>query len=271
MSTAEEERLRFAFGKNWLRFAENLDEKAVAAAEASLKSMLGVESLTGKRFLDIGSGSGLFSLAARRLGAEVRSFDYDENSVACTQSVKSRFFPDDARWDVEQGSVLDGKFMSALGTFDVVYAWGVLHHTGSMWPAVDNAANRVAEGGKLFIALYNDQGWRSGVWRAVKWLYNALPSSLRFLVLWPAFVRTWAPTIIKDGLRGSPWRTWSTYGGPRGMSPWRDVVDWVGGYPFEVASIDAVLKFCAERRLFPLKTRSVGSGYGCNEFVLEKR
>ena len=259
MNKSEEE-LRFAFGENWLRFAEGLDEKAVAAAEASLQSMLGAERLDGRRFLDIGSGSGLFSLAARRLGAEVRSFDYDERSVACTESVKRKFFPDDARWTVERGSALDDKFLAGLGTFDVVYAWGVLHHTGAMWPALDNAARRVAEGGKLFIALYNDQGWRSGAWHAVKRLYNALPPALRFLVLWPAFARIWGPTIVKDLLHGAPLRTWRTYGGPRGMRPWRDVVDWVGGYPFEVASPEAVLRFCRERGLFPIRTTTVGSG-----------
>ena len=264
-----EERLRFAFGENWLRFAESLDEKAVAAAETSLASMLGLERLDGRRFLDIGSGSGLFSLAARRLGARVHSFDYDESSVACTDGVKRRFFPNDAAWTVERGSVLDTRYLEGLGTFDVVYAWGVLHHTGDMWKAIDNAAQRVADGGRLFIALYNDQGWSSRVWHAVKRLYNGLPPALRFLVLWPAFVRIWGLTIAKDFLRGDPRRTWRDY--PRGMSPWRDVVDWVGGYPFEVASPEAVLEFCRERRLHLVRTVSVGSGYGCNEFVLEKR
>ncbi len=266
-----EEKLRFAFGENWLQFAESLDEPAVAAAEASLRSMLGVGRLDGRRFLDIGSGSGLFSLAARRLGAAVRSFDYDEHSVSCTAGVKRRFFPNDAQWTVERGSALDGRFLSGLGTFDVVYAWGVLHHTGDMWSALDNATQRVAEGGMLFIALYNDQGWRSRAWRAVKRLYNALPPALRFIVLWPAFARIWGPTLARDCFRGAPLRTWRAYGGPRGMSPWRDVVDWVGGYPFEVASPEAVLRFCRERRLFPVRTQTVGSGWGCNEFVFEKR
>ena len=266
-----EERLRFAFGENWLRFVERLDEKTVAAAETSLRSMLGSGRLDGRKFLDVGSGSGLFSLAARRLGAAVRSFDYDERSVACTEGVKRKFYAGDAHWTVERGSVLDDQFMAGLGTFDVVYSWGVLHHTGDMWRALDNATRRVAEGGKLFIALYNDQGWRSRGWRAVKRLYNALPPALRFLVLWPAFARIWGPTIVRDTLRGAPRSTWSAYGGPRGMSPWHDVVDWVGGYPFETASPEAVLKFCAERGFSPLRTRTVGSGYGCNEFVLEKR
>src|SRR5205807_740046 len=133
----------------------------IAEAESSLKRMLEVESLAGRSFLDIGSGSGLFSLAARRLGARVRSFDYDPQSVACTRELRRRFYPDDADWQIEEGSVLDEGYVRALGTFDVVYSWGVLHHTGAMWRALAHAALPVAVGGKLFIAIYNDTGTQS--------------------------------------------------------------------------------------------------------------
>src|ERR1044072_5239228 len=100
--------------------------------------MLEVDNLLGKKFLDVGSGSGLFSLAARRLGAQVHSFDYDPQSVACTGELRRRYFPDDLHWVVQQGSVLDQGYLASLGSFDVVYAWGVLHHTGAMWRALDN-------------------------------------------------------------------------------------------------------------------------------------
>src|SRR2546426_1571009 len=129
---------RFAFGENWARFLALLDDQRIRDAEESLQSKLEVENLAGKSFLDIGSGSGLFSLAARRLGARVHSFDYDPQSVACTAELRRRYFPGDERWTIEGASVLDAAYLASLGPFDVVYSWGVLHHTGHMWQALEN-------------------------------------------------------------------------------------------------------------------------------------
>src|SRR3981081_3303222 len=146
---------RFAFGKNWSRFLNVLEESRIVRAEESLREMLEVDTLEGKSFLDIGSGSGLFSLAARRLGARVHSFDYDAKSVACTQELRRRYFNDDPLWTVEQGSALDPAYLSALGKFDVVYSWGVLHHTGAMWRALDLVAKNVKPGGRVFVGVHN--------------------------------------------------------------------------------------------------------------------
>src|SRR5712691_3865602 len=123
----KEKELRFEFGKNWTAFLSVLNDESIAIAEASLKRALRVESLRGKTFIDIGCGSGLFSLAAVRLGASVHSFDYDPRSVACTAELKRRYFPTHPNWTVEQGSVRDEQYMQKLGQFDVVYSWGVLH------------------------------------------------------------------------------------------------------------------------------------------------
>src|SRR6185437_11580112 len=153
---------RFRFGANWTRFLAVLDETRIADAETSLRGMLGVMDLQGRTFLDIGCGSGLFSLAARRLGAVVHSFDFDPRSAACARELKRRFFPEDSAWQIDEGSVLDSQYLDRLGKFDIVYSWGVLHHTGSMWLAFENAIGRVTYAHwALFIAIYNDQGWKS--------------------------------------------------------------------------------------------------------------
>jgi 2-polyprenyl-3-methyl-5-hydroxy-6-metoxy-1,4-benzoquinol methylase len=145
----------------------------------SLKLMLEVDNLTGRNFLDVGSGSGLFSLAARRLGAKVHSFDYDPNSVACTLELKCRYFDRDDNGSIEEGSVLVEAFMESLGKYDIEYSWGVLHHTGELWKVLNHVEKNVALGCKLFIALYNDQGGASRRWLWVKTIYNKLPSVLR--------------------------------------------------------------------------------------------
>lgn len=144
---------RFAFGKNWSRFIELLNEERILEAEKSLQEKLGITRLDGKTFLDIGSGSGLFSLAAYRLGATVFSFDYDQDSVSCTQYLKQRYAQNDSRWTVEQGSVLDADFLKKFGKVDIVYSWGVLHHTGNMYQAFANVADLVNDNGRLFISI----------------------------------------------------------------------------------------------------------------------
>src|SRR5919112_4944358 len=93
---------RFEFGQNWSQFLASVDDERIQQAETSLKEMLEVESLAGKSFLDIGSGSGLFSLAARRLGARVHSFDFDPKSVACAVELRRRYFPGDDAWTIEE-------------------------------------------------------------------------------------------------------------------------------------------------------------------------
>lgn len=262
---------RFAFGRNWARFLRTLNEARILRAEETLRTMLETDGLAGRSFLDVGSGSGLFSLAARRLGATVCSFDYDPESVACARELKRRFRSDDTDWRIEQGTVLDADYLGRLGRFDIVYSWGVLHHTGAMWCAMKNVESLVADGGRLYIAIYNDQGRASRQWHRIKQAYNKLPAGLRWLVLWPAFLRLWGPTTLRDLIRGRPFSTWKNYATTRGMSPWRDVVDWVGGLPFEVAKPEEIFDFHRRHGFRLDRLVTCAGGHGCNEFVFTRQ
>jgi 2-polyprenyl-6-hydroxyphenyl methylase/3-demethylubiquinone-9 3-methyltransferase len=266
---------RFAFGKNWANFLKRMNEDRIRQAETSLRDLLGVKTLQGKRFLDIGSGSGLFSLAARRLGATVHSFDDDPQSVACTKELKSRYFPDDADWQVQRGSILDQDYVTTLGRWDVVYSWGVLHHTGAMWQAMGNAAELVAEKGLLAVAIYNDQGGWSRRWRVIKRIYNRLPTVLRplyaLLVLGPRELKF----LLLSALRGKPGTYFNNIlhysaQSTRGMSYWHDLIDWIGGYPFEVAKPEEVFQFCKIRGFVLERLKTSAGSIACNEFVFQK-
>lgn len=261
---------RFAFGDNWSQFLASLDEERIRRAEESLCEMLQVSNLSGKSFLDVGSGSGLFSLAARRLGARVLSFDYDSQSVACGQELKRRFFPEDDQWDIQQGSVLDKTYLQSLGSFDIVYSWGVLHHTGQMWAALANVDACVKKGGRLFISIYNDQGSRSRIWKKIKQAYVQLPRRMRWIILYPCYVRLWGRNLLRDFLHLKPFESWKTYKKNRGMSPHYDVIDWVGGFPFEVARPEQIFTFYRDRGYALRQLITCGGGFGCNQFVFLK-
>ncbi len=258
--------LRFAFGRNWRSFLRTLDERRIDEARLRLCESINRNDLHGIRALDIGSGSGLSSLVMHQMGAEVVSFDYDVDSVACTETLRQRYGKGGARWTVTRGSALDQEFMYSLGKFDLVYSWGVLHHTGAMWPAIELAQSRVTPHGMLLLALYNDQGWRSSAWGTIKRLYcsSALGRWGVSTVFYPLFslYALWQDLRHLHTL-GTHARQ---YARKRGMSLSHDWRDWLGGYPFEVAKPEQVVRKLSEAG-FELRRQTLTRGWGCNEFV----
>jgi SAM-dependent methyltransferase len=262
---------RFEFGENWRSFLNRLDAHRIGEAEKSLKWLLDCERLDGKRFLDIGSGSGLSSLVARRLGADVVSFDYDPQSVNCTAALRDRFFPNDAHWLVEHGSILDPEFLRKLGRFDVVYSWGVLHHTGAMRNAIENAAWLVAPCGILALALYRKT--------ALCWFWTL---EKRWYCQASELAQARARSVYINLLRAAfaaARRDFSTYvanySDNRGMDFAHDVHDWLGGYPYEsigCVSLDKLLRQGGfEKIKAKVRRASIGVfGSGCDEYVYRR-
>ena len=257
--------VRFGFGRNWQAYLQSIDETKLKAAEDELRQQLGGD-LYGRTFLDIGSGSGIHSLAAHRLGARtIVSFDYDADSVACTQQMHKRAGAPE-NWRVLQGSVLDAEFLMQLGTFDVVYSWGVLHHTGAMWRAVELAMTCCGgPGSLLLIGLYHRKPWLTPAVKVVKRAYSA-GGPLQRGALLTGYVAATVAYAAARGQLGQMLRNTPR----RGMNAWHDLVDWVGGYPFEAATPTEVVAF-VEKHGFKLRESETFTSFAAvNTFLFER-
>jgi len=268
MSLIERE-THFEFGENWKNYSKTIDRKRIDSAIEGVRKLL-PDSLGGKTFLDVGCGSGLHSLAALSLGAaSVTAIDIDENSVGTTQELLTKYAPGQ-KWTAKVASVFDAS-PDALGRFDVVYSWGVLHHTGDMWRAIECATRFVNPGGQFVIAIYSATTF-DPMWKAEKKLYSQAPRPIQWgirQVYMTAFLAG------KIALGKNPVSYVRNYSHMRGMNFSHDAHDWLGGYPYETASAtelhDRICKMgFTEVRSFPLPPSRGLFGAGCHEFVFQK-
>lgn len=258
---------RYDFGRNWREFSEGLTDSAIGHAKADFLRLVGDPS--GKTFLDIGSGSGLHSLSALLLGASsVTAFDYDTDSVETTRQTLTRYGMD-GNWSVRRGDVLDPERVSP-DLYDIVYSWGVLHHTGDMWRALENAAGYVAAGGLFAVALYRKTPM-CGLWAREKQLYATHPAVRPFIR--PLYA---GALLGAHALRGrNPWTFVRTYQSQRGMSFLHDVDDWLGGFPYESVAEADLIAFMRARGFSLLRSFNTKSGVGlfgtgCGEWAFRK-
>lgn len=266
------------FGRNWQYFVQNyLNEERIELASKSLVDFAGRERIQGKRFIDVGCGSGLFSLAAFRLGAEsIMSFDIDPLAVRCCEYLKEQA-GNPKNWQIRTGNILDKGFLSQLGKYDFVYAWGSLHHTGDLWRALENALDLVAERGYIYLAIYNRSECfgihsdgrigSSRFWVFIKRLYHILPSILQDLTDYLSIVMLFFVYLL---MFKNPIEKFKTYTrDPRGMPLKIIIKDWLGGYPYEFASVDEVFKFVKARN-FTLENLKANDGLLNNEYLFKK-
>ena len=256
--------MRFSFGKNWQGYSKvALNPERIEQGRQALKDLLAGIPLINQSFLDIGFGQGLTAHLASQMGAKVTGVDIDLDNIDAAKNIQLKMGIA-SPLDLRIGSILDGKIVDQLrqlGTWNVVHSWGVLHHTGNMDLAVKNAASLVAQDGYFVCAIYN-RHWSSLPWLFIKWFYNLLPAigqQLMVSLFYPIiYLAKWLVTgkNPKDKLRG--------------MDFFFDVVDWVGGYPYEYASCEEFRKLVEPLGFKCIKEIPAEVPTGCNEFVFKR-
>jgi 2-polyprenyl-6-hydroxyphenyl methylase/3-demethylubiquinone-9 3-methyltransferase len=268
----------YDFGSNWRSFIDHhLTDESRQEALQSLPAFLQRDSLEGLTFVDVGCGSGLFSWAALKLGAKrIVSFDVNPSSVACCKQLRADE-GEPEHWTVLEASILDEEAVRALGEFDVVYSWGVLHHTGRMWEAIENAASLVKPGGLMWIAIYNradgiglysdGRVGSSRFWEREKIFYNRLPKLGQLAMDYAAASGMVAAYLLSGR---NPVQEIRQHNQNRGMSWLVDIRDWLGGWPYEYASVEEIFSFVQKRLGYTLENVISTNSLRNNEYLFRR-
>jgi SAM-dependent methyltransferase len=254
--------LRFSFGKNWQSYSQTaLTPESVEQARQAFRELVNGIVLSHKRFIDIGFGQGLCLNLAAEMGADVLGIEIDEDNLAALHTTQ-QIMGNTLTPEVRIVSILEPSYIQAnKGKFDIVHSWGVLHHTGNLRQAIQNACTLVAEGGYLICSIYNKH-WSSPFWKIIKWTYNKLPAVLqRFVVglFYPViYTAKWLVTGKNPKKK------------ERGMNFFHDVVDWVGGYPYEYATETEIRNLVEAEGFECLRFKHARVPTGCNEYVFHQ-
>jgi len=256
---------QFDFGKNWQDFSHKaLDSKKIQQAREDFSYLTQDIDLTGKSFLDIGFGQGLSLLIATEKGCKTFGCDINSKCKMVLEQNKKHFDNlHSKKIPVEVGSIMENSVISKIKSyrqqFDIVHSWGVLHHTGNMYKALQTAADLTANKGFLIIAIYNKH-WTSPLWLLIKKMYNRVPGFLKKILLY-----LYIPLLYLRSLLGGL----KNFKPARGMSFYYDAKDWLGGYPYEYASPKEIITFLQDD--FNLIRFIPTNGFtGCNQFVFKK-
>ena len=266
MNTKEKkEKITFSFGENWIDFLEKADESTFKTALKDIEDWFPEDMVKDATVLDMGSGSGIHSLGFLQLGAQkIISVDYDKKSVEATIRLWNKFNKPD-NWKIFHGSALDKSFLSDLGLFDIVYSWGVLHHTGSMWDAIGNCMNNVKSNGYFLLSIYT-KGEKYQYDLNLKKRYNKSSSLGKRWMEWKHFI---LPLMLKRLRWGVNPFAWNEIG-VRGMLVYNDIKDWLGGLPYEVASGEEIKMFFIQKNFELIKMQGMEEGY-CSIYLFRKK
>jgi 2-polyprenyl-3-methyl-5-hydroxy-6-metoxy-1,4-benzoquinol methylase len=266
-----DQKSHFEFGQNWQSYLTTLTDEKIEFAQKDLTELVPAEQLKGASFLDIGCGSGLHSLCALRLGVgKLEAMDFDPDSVAATKDLLGKLIQA-SHYKVSQGNILT---LKPTESFDIVYSWGVLHHTGAMWDAIRAASKFVKPEGTFVIAIYQ-KTLMCGMWKIFKKIYNhASPQGRRSIE--KAFSKL---KKLKFTLKGQdPAQVIAQYNQQRGMNWDHDIIDWLGGYPYESATPEEVIQYVEALGFQFIRGRRLNKkipigffGSGCGEFVFKAR